>query len=289
MTPATRATAAALRRKARMAALRVPRAVHRHGGGTSYGGSPPVLVNSIPKSGTHLLHAALAELPGVRDYHSFVASVPSVLHRPRSDAATAARLARIAPGELLRAHLWYSPASADQLRRLNVAHVLIVRDPRDVVVSEAHYLAEMAPWHGLHRAFAARQRIEDRVTLAIDGLGRRRSPWYPPVGERLAPYVRWTVERDVHTVRYEDLIGERRVDAVLAVVAAFAEASAAPVDVEAVTARAVTALDTGRPHTFRKGGAGGWRSVFTDDHRELFKRRAGDLLVELGYEEDDRW
>lgn len=289
MTSQTRAIGAAIGRKGRMAALRLPRAVHRRAPGADYASNPPVLVNSVPKSGTHLLHAVAASLPGVRDYHSFVASVPSVVHRPRSEAATSARLRAIAPGELLRAHLWHSAVAAEQLRRSNVVHLLTIRDPRDVVVSEAHYLAEMAPWHSLHRSFAERSGVGERITLAIEGLGPHGSRWYPPIGQRLAPYVRWITEPGVHTFRYEDLIGERRLDAVRRVVAAFAAASAAPVDIDAIAARAATGIDERRPHTFRKGGAGGWRSAFTPEHKDLFKLRAGDLLVRLGYEQDDGW
>jgi sulfotransferase 6B1 len=272
-----------------MAVLRVPRALHRYRCAGDYAASPPVLVNSVPKSGTHLLHAVAAVLPGVRDYHSFVASVPPVVHRPRSEAATRARLRRIAPGELLRAHLWHSDEAAEDLERLNVVHLLIIRDPRDVLVSEAHYLAEMAPWHSLHRAFADRPDLPERVRLAIEGLDTGQQPWYPPVALRLEPYVRWIAQPRVHTFRYEDLVGERRADAIRGVVAAYAAAAPPGIDVEDVTARAVRAADEGRPHTFRKGGSGGWRSVFTDEHRDLFKRHAGDLLVRLGYEQDDAW
>jgi hypothetical protein len=39
----------------------------------------------------------------------------------------------------------------------------------------------------------------------------------------------------------------------------------------------------------RKGVAGDWRNVFTPRDKEIFKQMSGDLLVELGYEEDGRW
>ena len=40
---------------------------------------------------------------------------------------------------------------------------------------------------------------------------------------------------------------------------------------------------------FRKGVAGDWRGIFNDRDREVYKRHAGDLLVELGYERDLNW
>ncbi len=39
----------------------------------------------------------------------------------------------------------------------------------------------------------------------------------------------------------------------------------------------------------RKGVAGDWNRVFTEEDKRVFKEIAGDLLVELGYEEDDSW
>jgi len=39
----------------------------------------------------------------------------------------------------------------------------------------------------------------------------------------------------------------------------------------------------------RKGVVGDWRNHFTDEQKERFKRIAGDLLIELGYERDHGW
>jgi hypothetical protein len=39
----------------------------------------------------------------------------------------------------------------------------------------------------------------------------------------------------------------------------------------------------------RKGIAGDWRNVFTEEDKRIFKREAGWLLVDLGYEKDVNW
>jgi len=39
----------------------------------------------------------------------------------------------------------------------------------------------------------------------------------------------------------------------------------------------------------RKGIAGDWANVFTGWDKEIYKKIAGDLLVELGYEKDNNW
>lgn len=45
----------------------------------------------------------------------------------------------------------------------------------------------------------------------------------------------------------------------------------------------------GNSYTFRKGVIGGWRSVLSDEHKDEFKKLAGNLLIELGYEKDLDW
>lgn len=40
---------------------------------------------------------------------------------------------------------------------------------------------------------------------------------------------------------------------------------------------------------FRKGISGDWRGVFNERDKKIFKEEAGELLVELGYEEDPSW
>ena len=39
----------------------------------------------------------------------------------------------------------------------------------------------------------------------------------------------------------------------------------------------------------RKGVSGDWREVFTERDKRIFKEEAGELLVELGYEDDLGW
>lgn len=40
---------------------------------------------------------------------------------------------------------------------------------------------------------------------------------------------------------------------------------------------------------FRKGVAGDWENVFTERDKRIFKEQAGDLLVRLGYENNNDW
>ena len=44
-----------------------------------------------------------------------------------------------------------------------------------------------------------------------------------------------------------------------------------------------------RKSHYRKGKAGDWANHFTEEHRKYFKDRFGDLLIQLGYEENNDW
>ena len=39
----------------------------------------------------------------------------------------------------------------------------------------------------------------------------------------------------------------------------------------------------------RNGTPGDWKNHFTNEHKKLFKKLYGDLLIKLGYEKDDEW
>lgn len=40
---------------------------------------------------------------------------------------------------------------------------------------------------------------------------------------------------------------------------------------------------------YRKGTPGDWRNHFKEQHKDYFKEHYGDLLIKLGYEEDENW
>ena len=41
--------------------------------------------------------------------------------------------------------------------------------------------------------------------------------------------------------------------------------------------------------TFRKGLIGEWRELFNEEIKNIFKEKAGDLLIKSGYEKDKNW
>ncbi len=252
---------------------------------------PPVLCNSCPKSGTHLLVQIAEALPGVTNYGSFLASMTSSIRfRERSRNSTLKLIGRIAPAELVTAHLFLDKTYQEALRRLNVVHFLILRDPRDVVVSEAHYLTSMSYWHRLHPHFKRLPSLEERISLAIRGAPSAAIPLdYPDIAHRFNRYTSWLNCAHVFSIRFEDLVSDRRAESVRALVEFYASRSGISVDVQQATQHALDNIRPAASHTFRSGKTGTWRNVFTPRLREEMKIVAGQLLIELGYEEDLSW
>lgn len=189
-----------LGRKARSMAYAAGRAVVR-----ASGPGPTLLANSFPKSGTHLLHQVLTGIPGVSDARRLVATRPPVRYAPRDVVPALRRLFRRHPSEVLRGHVEYEAAIAELLRQSQAFHVFIIRDPRDVVISEAHYLANMAPWHRLHRRFRDLSSDMDRIKLAIRGLEGDDQARYPDIGQRMRWYGGWLADTATVVTRFETL------------------------------------------------------------------------------------
>jgi hypothetical protein len=250
-----------------------------------------LLANSFPKSGTHLLTQILEAFPGVKNYDSFIASIPPIRFQERSQATLLQRIRWIAPGELVSAHLHYSQACQQALRMKGCVHYLIIRDPRDVVVSEAYYLTFMNKYHRLHHYFAhALSSLSERISCAIDGIPQDRVPYrYPDLSQRFMPYLEWFAQKDVCVVKYEDLITEAR-DESLRQMLVFHDAIAdTPTDHSEILAGIARNLVPEKSRTFRQGGTGGWKDVFTPHHKKRMKEIAGELLIRLGYEDDWDW
>lgn len=278
-------------RKSLALANQLPRGVRRL---TSREGefqtNPPILCNSFPKSGTHLLDQVLTGMAEPVNFGSFIASMPSVTYRQRSVASISRSVAAIVPGELVRAHLQYDPRYPPLLSRRNVVHFFIYRDPRDVVISEALYLAEMNRWHRLHRHFAALEAVGSRIMFAILGNQFRRTSFdYPDIGQRYRRYSPWIAQPETFSLRFEDLRGEGRDQSLRSMAEFLSTRIPDAADADDLAKKASKSIDPRRSHTFRRGAVGQWSELFDDEHREAMKRVAGNLLVELGYEADRDW
>lgn len=161
-----------------------------------------IIVNSLPKSGTHLLERVLNNYPQVqfsgrhightkdssylwlrlelplklfnsvripsKDELLMVTDVP----RYTSKQKLKKELVSISNNEFLTAHLPYSDQASELLQKLNYKMLLMIRDPRDVAVSFVHYVKQHRK-HPLYKDFKGLSHSEC-LLAAINGINTKR-------------------------------------------------------------------------------------------------------------------
>ncbi|HCK42177.1 MAG: hypothetical protein CMJ72_04800 [Planctomycetaceae bacterium] len=252
---------------------------------------PPVFVNSLPKSGTHLLNQLVTAFPNLVEYGAFLGSMTSSYRfRERSKQNTLKFIQSFLAKEIVRGHLFYELEYDLALRKQNVVHYFIYRDLRDVVVSEAYYLRNINRWHRLHAYFRELPTLADAITCSICGLNDQ---WpginYPNIADRFARYAGWLESPTVCTLKFEDLVGSKQEESLTQITDFYSRQLCYDINPERYLEAMRVAIAPKRSHTFRKGKSGGWRNEFTSEHRKVFNTLAGDLLINLGYETDDSW
>jgi hypothetical protein len=183
-------------------------------------------------------------------------------------------------------------------------NVLVVRDGRDVLVSQAfHSLrARRIDWfRPAFRPFAGKYIAEFQANPdAFKGAPRgflteevwvraQAKDWASQVRHDLAAKARLSAEgTPVHMVRYEDL--HRFFEPQRAALYRFLGLD--PALAEAPSEETKT-LPGFRKETLtsdnRKGIVGDWMNYFDERVRRVFREEAGEMLVELGYEKDSNW
>ena len=184
----------------------------------------------------------------------------------------------------------------------------IIRDGRDVAVSATHHGWNQAEdLGGTHKItpdqLAKREayRKDPRGLLRTDDgifpefeLEKSAAKWGARVGKTVRDGPALLGADYYAEVRYEDLLEkpEEELGRLLGFLGADASG---PTVGRCVRAASFERLAGGRSRGqeaasfFRKGVAGDWKNVFTERNKQDFKAAAGDLLIELGYEEDGDW
>jgi sulfotransferase family protein len=237
---------------------------------------PKVISISVPKAGTHLLERALCLHP--RLYRKLVPTLNEVnLLRL---GGLGRQLSRLGAGEILMAHLLHEPAHEQAIASSGVSSLIVIRDPRDVVVSVAHYVAA-TPNHNVSDVFSRQPTFKDQLLVAIRG---DRARGMRSMGELLERFLPWLDGAGL-VVRFEDLVGAAGggSDAVRhATLRGVFEHIGMPAD-DALLASIAGRLFSDRSPTFRRGSIGEWHEAFDDDVQGEFDRIAGSYLGRYGY------
>lgn len=235
---------------------------------------------SIPKAGTHLLERALCLHPGL--YRKFARTVHEENHAEMGGIESL--LKNLRRKEILVTHLFHSPDRAKLIRQYGAKPVFIARDPRDIVVSDMHYILRMRD-HKLHGQLTNTRDPEERLKTVITG-----RPNYESIAYRLEKFKGWLTECGA-VVRFEDLVGPRGGGALdrqiecLRNLFAYLGIAMTGDGIESIRSD----LFSRKSPTYRSGQIGGWKQCFSAGLKDVFKAEAGAYLREYGYEESDNW
>ena len=260
-------------------------------GPTSLAKMPAVLGNAMPKSGSHLIIQVLQGLPRLGPFVNpgFPPVNRSESNSKLPDGVILQNIQRMRPGDIGYGYLPAKEPFLSILTGQGRATVFVSRDPRDVIVSHVFYATQMHPGHGMHRYYTEKlTSMEERINAAIQGV-QEPGAELSSVRDKYASYLGWLDQPEVLCLRFEDLILAR--DTTLRKLLDFLDQRGFKSRVPQEQAIQVLsqAIMPRKSGTFRKGKPGNWREHFTPANKIHFKEMTGDLLIRLGYEENNLW
>lgn len=177
-------------------------------------------------------------------------------------------------------HAPYSDCLHTLLKENGCRTIYVVRDPRDVIVSWAHYVPTVA-WHyglnGLHGL-----PLEERVKRILDGYrsGRFIIESFSNV---LARSSGWMNKADVLTIRFEDLVGAKGGGDDLKQLQTIEKVGSF---VGRSTYEAVSIVEQlfGGTKVFRKGKIGSYKEELPEGVIEEINAKLAGYIIDMGYQ-----
>lgn len=271
-----------------------------------------VVVNSLPKSGTHLLARVMILLgliefsPGltgalVRKIEKNILTKwkKSIRKTPEMSPAglpidldvstnwirkdwLQTYLAGIPDDSFITAHLPYSGDLSEFLTANGFRTIFIYRDPRDILVSYINFQKnrEDYPFH----EFFSTANDREQVQAVLDGLVSGETV-LSPMADRLTRARGWLRDGNTLALRFEDLIGKAGYgdqDKQFTAVSRIADWCGINLSVDQIREIATQVFDP-TSETFHKGTIGQWKQKIDQESLDDIMERCGDLIKEYGY------
>lgn len=258
-----------------------------------------VLLAAMPKSGTHVLLGALNQLRELRRWpKAFPNCKPVSMYRESLRGLARNRFA-----------IWHYGANEETLRiarELELSVLVMVRDPRDVILSFVDYVTRLEA-HVLHAYYRSLPGDIERISAAIRGVSPEvvsrdaalqeiaaNNPTYPgisDIGACCRSFLGWKSYPLAMLVRFEDIIGFRGGGSdqlqfeQMSRIVQFLGLNYSDAAIRTISSR----IYNPDSHTFNKGVAGRWKTRFDDRLCRQFRQAASRELIEMGYEKDENW
>ncbi|NPA52253.1 MAG: sulfotransferase domain-containing protein [Aquificae bacterium] len=194
------------------------------------------------------------------------------------------RIKRVKRGGYISGHANYSERLNYILEKYKVKVVHIIRDPRDVLVSHAHFFAKKKDYF-LYPLFSNLS-FEDRIKITLNG------GFYEEIGLHLNSFsyalenvLMWKKSNNCLIVKFEDLIGEKgggskekQMETIESILI-FLKRKDLLNEIEELADKLY-----GGTHTFRKGKKETWKEELSTKLKKEIHDSIGNLIIELGYE-----
>ena len=279
--------------------------------------STKILVNSLPKSGTHLLTRAV-ELFGYHDYATNIKKsvqkrpvnfdyreVKNALNKTALEAEGAISIGSLSPlyvspsifqqwlepvrpKEYIVGHISYSPSLSPLLTNLNYHHLFIIRDPRAVLPSLLSFILNpegIPKKHFLEADLKEMSQVERLDFILEGGYAPKAATTVKSFAQVYRDMLNWQKEPRCLIIRFEELVGElgggskEKQKQVVKNIATYLQH---PFD-NTIMNKLDTIYNPSSP-TFRLGQVNSWKSSMPPETIERLTAYCKPLWQEAGYE-----
>jgi len=256
---------------------------------------PRLLVNSFPKSGTHLALLIAVHLVRGTDPMSWCGSFRgnsfTLNWFPLGRAIRTIK--RQYPGTFMLGHMAWRQEFEDALQEMNTCKLFVYRDLRDVAVSQTYHIEHedsTSRKHPNKQVYWDMPSHEDRLIAVIEGI-----PNYPGIFERWQYYKPWLEKDWVLPLYYQDMLDDPKKtaeDVILYMIKRHYRNEMIPPIlaqdglVESIEKSIENQKRNDLSASYRKGGSS-WREEFTPRVMEVYERckekyESGELIKEIG-------
>ena len=235
-----------------------------------------IFINSIPKSGTHLITNLLDADKRMLNsgYHLKKYTVNLLSNNEfenlkfKLDKEKFSRiLEKNKKGRLISTHLPWDSNFDNSFLGINTIYkkIFFVRDPRDIFLSEFYYIKNLKR-HFQHDAFMSLTNDEERFKILLYG-GRIKDIPFKSYSEKLDEYCGWLNCKDIKVLKYENFasqcVEEDRLYDNLKDLFIYLELK---LD-EEISEDIIKTNGSKKSYTFRKGGSGGWKEKLSSEQK----------------------
>jgi len=252
--------------------------------------SAKIFYTTPVKTGTHMTGKALGAITGL--HNSFTGVRVNNMHFEGADYKEVFnRINKMRPRHFMHGHVNYSSELESLLVNNHIVRILVLRDPRDQVVSFAHMLLKDQKM-GTSRPALIGMDL-DQVMMSLITESRIYDIWWRnihSIDEYFRSYLSWMNTPGMLVIRFEELVGSKGGgDDVVQFATMKALSQHVGRNLSDQRIHTICKNLFGGTWSFRSGQIGSWRKYFKQEHVDAFKQVAQPLLEELNYEVDSNW